>query len=127
MLDPTDTIAAVASPAGPGFRGIVRVSGPAHGRRARGVHTRARRRGRAPGGPGGGREGSYGWTGFARPCRRRCALAGPATYTGQPFAELHTVGSPPLLQHCWRTSSPRRRLAEPGEFTLRAFLRAGST
>ena len=28
MLDPTDTIAAVASPPGPGFRGLIRLTGP---------------------------------------------------------------------------------------------------
>ncbi|MBV8233417.1 MAG: hypothetical protein JO329_25860, partial [Planctomycetaceae bacterium] len=28
MLDPSDTIAAAASPPGPGFRGLVRLTGP---------------------------------------------------------------------------------------------------
>ena len=48
---------------------------------------------------------------------------GRRTYTGQPLAEIHTLGSPPLLQlllaHCLTQGA---RLAEPGEFTLRAFL-----
>ena len=48
---------------------------------------------------------------------------GPRTYTGGPLAEIHTVGSPPLLDlllaHCLTRGA---RLAEPGEFTLRAFL-----
>jgi len=45
------------------------------------------------------------------------------SYTRQKAAELHTLGSPPLLEallgHCCRFGA---RLAEPGEFTLRAFL-----
>ena len=48
---------------------------------------------------------------------------GPRTYTGQPSAEIHTVGSPPLLQHLLAHCLTRgARPAEPGEFTLRAFL-----
>lgn len=47
----------------------------------------------------------------------------PRTYTRQPLAEIHTVGSPPLLRqvlaHCLARGA---RHAEPGEFTLRAFL-----
>lgn len=45
------------------------------------------------------------------------------SYTRQPSAELHTLGSPPLLElaiaNLCRNGA---RLAEPGEFTLRAFL-----
>ncbi len=45
------------------------------------------------------------------------------SYTGQTMAELHTFGSPPLLQALLHTLCRRgARLAEPGEFTLRAFL-----
>ena len=47
----------------------------------------------------------------------------PRTYTGQNVAEIHLVGSTPLvslvLAHCLGRGA---RLAEPGEFTLRAFL-----
>src|SRR5262249_61160329 len=47
----------------------------------------------------------------------------PRTYTGQDVAEIHSVGSPPLvsqlLAHCLCRGA---RHAEPGEFTLRAFL-----
>jgi len=48
---------------------------------------------------------------------------GPRSYTGQPVAEIHTLGSPPLLEAA--VDAIRKggaRLAEPGEFTLRAFL-----
>jgi tRNA modification GTPase len=47
----------------------------------------------------------------------------PRTYTGQDVVEIHLVGSPPLvsqiLSHCLGRGA---RHAEPGEFTLRAFL-----
>jgi tRNA modification GTPase len=45
------------------------------------------------------------------------------SYTGQPAAEIHTVGSRPLLESLLRRLfEAGARLAEPGEFTLRAFL-----
>jgi tRNA modification GTPase len=45
------------------------------------------------------------------------------SYTRQPVAELHTLGSPPLLEALLRAvCRSGARLAEPGEFTLRAFL-----
>ncbi|MCS7304132.1 MAG: tRNA modification GTPase [Thermoguttaceae bacterium] len=48
---------------------------------------------------------------------------GPRSYTGGPVAEIHTLGSPPLLAAAIRTlCQAGARLAEPGEFTLRAFL-----
>ncbi len=48
---------------------------------------------------------------------------GPRTYTSQPLAEIHTVGAPPLVQLVLAHYLTRgARHAEPGEFTLRAFL-----
>ena len=45
------------------------------------------------------------------------------SYTRQPVAELHTLGSPPLLEALLAAvCRAGARLAEPGEFTLRAFL-----
>jgi tRNA modification GTPase len=45
------------------------------------------------------------------------------SYTREPVAELHTIGSPPLLQALVASlCHAGARLAEPGEFTLRAFL-----
>jgi len=45
------------------------------------------------------------------------------SYTGQPIVEVHTIGSPPLLQIVLRAlCATGARLAGPGEFTLRAFL-----
>lgn len=48
---------------------------------------------------------------------------GRKSYTREPAVELHTLGSPPLLAAALRTiCAAGARLAEPGEFTLRAFL-----
>jgi len=45
------------------------------------------------------------------------------SYTRQPAAELHTIGSPPLLEAVMQSvCQSGARPAEPGEFTLRAFL-----
>jgi tRNA modification GTPase len=45
------------------------------------------------------------------------------SYTGQPVVEIHTLGSPPLLELVLRSlCAAGARLAGPGEFTLRAFL-----
>jgi tRNA modification GTPase len=122
-LDPNDTIVAVASPLGPGQRGIVRLSGPAAisivladyltddaqrlpPRRARVLDGTLRVDGLRP----------------LLPVMLALWPA-PRTYTGQNVAEVHVVGAPPLvnlvLAHCLARGA---RQAEPGEFTLRAFL-----
>ncbi len=122
MLDPSDTIVAISSPAGPAPRGIVRLSGP----RALEIAL----------------EGFQG--GGSTPIPRRPSTLsgllrlddpaavlpvtlvvwpGPRSYTGQPVAEIHTIGSPPLLDHLLARCLARGcRRAERGEFTLRAFL-----
>jgi len=121
-LDPHDTIAAVASPPGPGLRGLVRVTGP----EARAVALsgfEADEEGPWPA-RAALRPGRLAVAGLRRPLPATIALwPGPRTYTGQPLAEIHTQGAPPLvglvLAHCLAHGA---RLAEPGEFTLRAFL-----
>ena len=57
-------------------------------------------------------------------CPASCCFGPPSqSYTRQPTAELHTLGSPPLLDALLRrVCASGARLAEPGEFTLRAFL-----
>lgn len=56
------------------------------------------------------------------PCELYC-WPGPRSYTGGPQAEIHTLGSPPLLEAAVRSLClAGARLAEPGEFTFRAFL-----
>jgi tRNA modification GTPase len=48
---------------------------------------------------------------------------GTRSYTREPVVELHTIGSPPILQAALGAVCRfGARLAEPGEFTLRAFL-----
>jgi tRNA modification GTPase len=48
---------------------------------------------------------------------------GGGSYTGQALAEIHVIGSPPVLQAVLGTVLGRgARPAGPGEFTLRAFL-----
>ncbi len=115
-----DTIVAVATPPAPAPRAVIRLSGPA----TLDVVThwldqplpeqqRAFRREvvwRSPPPIGPVPLAIYVW-----PSRR--------SYTGEPAAELHVVGSPPivqvLLEGCLAAGA---RLAKPGEFTLRAFL-----
>jgi tRNA modification GTPase len=48
---------------------------------------------------------------------------GTRSYNGQPVVEVHTIGSPPILEAVLlATCAAGARMAEPGEFTLRAFL-----
>jgi tRNA modification GTPase len=122
-LDPNDTIAAIASPPGPGRRGIVRLSGPAA------ISTPLesfipQNDESLP--PGRARvvSGSMRVDGLRPLLPVMLGLwPAPKTYTGQDLAEIHLVGAPPLvnlmLAHCLGRSA---RAAEPGEFTLRAFL-----
>ena len=48
---------------------------------------------------------------------------GKRSYTGQPSAELHTIGAAPILDAVVRAACEAgARLAQGGEFTMRAFL-----
>lgn len=122
FIDSLDTIVAIASPPGAGLRGIVRLSGDDAWRIALSgftptyaapLPTRATVS-----------TGTLRLDGL-RPCLPASIALWPAphTYTRQPLAEIHTIGSPPLLRqvlaHCLARGA---RHAEPGEFTLRAFL-----
>ena len=117
-----DTIAAIASAAGGAPRGIVRVSGE-------GVADVLRRCFVAPAfDPGVQRARVY----SGHVCLKEPAIELPCrlyywptarSYTGQPSAELHTIGSPPLLEALLdAVRAAGARLARPGEFTLRGFL-----
>lgn len=113
-----DTIIAVASPRGRSLRGIVRLSGP----QAMEVASRCLE-------PSLG-EGTY------LALERRFILGGtapfpvavyvmraPKSYTREDVVEIHAFGSPPLLAAIVsRLCREGARLAEPGEFTRRAFL-----
>ena len=114
-----DTIAAISTPPGRGGIGIVRLSGPD----ARAIASSLVRL-RNP--------LAAGRTRFAEVLDDEGALldqalvtffAGPRSATGEDVAEIATHGSPVLLAHLLQASTARgARLAEPGEFTQRAFL-----
>jgi tRNA modification GTPase len=117
-----DTIAAVATPAGRGAIGIVRVSGP-------GAIAIARRVVRS-------RQEPEHWQShrlyrgeFLEPSGRvldrglAVLMRGPNSFTGEDVLELHAHGSPVVLQHLLaHVLQAGARHAEPGEFTRRAFL-----
>ncbi|MEX2138064.1 MAG: tRNA modification GTPase [Pirellulales bacterium] len=122
MFALNDTIAAIATPPGAGAaRAIVRISGPnaLDCLRACFKPSDSWPKGRSllprvlPGE-------------LTGPLRLPCdAYVWPSrrSYTRQPAAELHTLGSPPLVEGALRTVCTHgARLAQPGEFTLRAFL-----
>ena len=143
---PDDTIVAVSSATGPAPRAIVRVSGPD----ARAMVDRVfraeepnppapfpKREGGAPSeapprcGVGLGRglkrhlvPGSLRLTGVHSPLPADLYFFhSPHSYTGQDLAELHTIGSPPLVERLVADLlNAGARPAQPGEFTLRAFL-----
>lgn len=120
----SDTIAAVASPAAAARRGIIRVSGMDTAGIAAAVFRPT---------------SDVSWQHHRLPFRTEgfaaaasigipipCALMFWPThrsYTGQPMAEFHTIGSPPLLEAILHELCDRgARPAERGEFTMRAFL-----
>jgi tRNA modification GTPase len=118
---PADTIVALSSAAGPGMRAVVRLSGPDALKLTGHVFVS---------------------TELLQADRRRCYdgalrlpnvaallpcelyyFPTPRTYTGQDVVELHAVSCPPLIElliaELLRLGG---RAAQPGEFTLRAFL-----
>jgi len=107
-----DTIAAVATPAGRGGIGVVRVSGPAVPHIARAIL------GPLP-------EPRVATFGKFLEIDRGIALYFPAphSYTGEHVLELHGHGGPIVMQALLGAClDAGARLAEPGEFTRRAFL-----
>lgn len=118
MPDPTsDTIAALATAAGRGAIGIVRVSGPLAAPIARAIT------GAVP--PA--RLAALCWFDDSDGERLDRGLTlffpGPDSYTGEDVVELHGHGGPVLMEALLHSVlSHGARLAEPGEFTRRAFL-----
>lgn len=125
--DLNDTIAAIASATGGAARGVIRISGPdaleaaaryfvASGPPPRNAGVAHRRSG----------DFQVAFPGRPMPLGVPCQLfVWPTTqsYTRQPSVELHTLGSPPLLEAILRQlCAGEVRLARPGEFTLRSFL-----
>lgn len=120
-FDPHATIVALASAPGPGFRGIVRLSGQA-------THSvlEQLRFSDLPLTTRGNHSGHISLPGFYSPLPVDVFFfPGPGSYTGEDVAEVHSIGSPPLLnlvlEACLKAGA---RAAHPGEFTQRAF-RAG--
>ena len=119
-----DTIAAIASPPGGAARAIVRLSGPDLRRALEGCfrptpYVALASIARPTSAPG-----LFWLRGIAAPLPGELYLwPGTRSYTGQPVAEAHVLGSPPLVEALLRTvCAAGARPAEPGEFTLRAFL-----
>lgn len=121
-LELDDTIAALASAPGSAARGIVRISGPD-------VHTVLQQvlnakipetSSRLP-----QRFSSEVELNGSHAALPVDVLFWPTkrSYTGQPLGEIHTIGSPPLLEQTLSLLFQCGvRPARPGEFTLRAFL-----
>ena len=120
---PDETIVAVSSASGSAPRAIVRVSGP----KTRGVvdslfsgdaerSGEERKRHFVP--------GHVRLTGVHSPLPADLYFfPAPHSPTGQDLAELHTLGSPPLVERLVADLlNAGARPARPGEFTLRAFL-----
>ncbi len=134
FVDHGDTIVGISSPPGGCWRGIVRLSGPDAFRFAGGVFHAGKSRSTIPpraAGPSlmsaGGRwtalmgevAGPYG----TRAPARCLLMRAPRSYTREDVAELHTPGAAPLLDYlAERLVAIGARSADPGEFTLRAFL-----
>lgn len=118
-----DTIAAISSPPGVGIRGIVRLSGP------RAFELAGSMVSLSDGGSLIELAGHQRRTGRLRLDEQASvpvevyAFRAPASYTRQDLIELHTVGAPPVLALALeRLAEGGARLAQPGEFTGRAFL-----
>ncbi|HYB97050.1 MAG TPA: tRNA uridine-5-carboxymethylaminomethyl(34) synthesis GTPase MnmE [Vicinamibacterales bacterium] len=117
MFSISDTIVAIATPPGRGGIGVVRISGPdaaaiaatltdRHEPLVPRLATVATFRSAAP-------HDHVVVTSFAR----------PASYTGEDVVEISAHGSPVILNGILSAAmAAGARLAEPGEFTLRAFL-----
>jgi len=119
-----DTVVAIASPPGGAARGIVRVSGAAavagvqrYFQAADGCHW-------PPVAEPTVLPGSLQLPDLTSPLPCELYLWPPGrSYTGDSVVEIHTLGSSPLLESLLRAlCTADARLAEPGEFTLRAFL-----
>jgi tRNA modification GTPase len=123
----SDTIVAIATPAGRGGLGVIRISGPDASRVAR--ELIGRKKPLAP------RHATFAVFKMLKngtrsrnstPSRDQVVLTyfvAPASYTGEDVVEISAHGSPVVLNSILLAAvDTGARLAEPGEFTLRAFL-----
>ncbi|MGA2620512.1 MAG: GTPase [Thermoguttaceae bacterium] len=119
-----ETICAIASPPGGGARGIVRLSGPGL-RKCLEPYFRPHPFRPLPSVTAPTAIPGLIWLpGFASPLPCELYLwPGKRSYTGGPVAEIHTLGSPPLLEAVLHAAcAGGAAVAQPGEFTLRACL-----
>ncbi len=124
MLVLDDTIVAIASPPGGAARAVVRLSGP-RARECVESCFRAAEGGHLPvAAAPTAFHGALLLPGLWAPWPAEVFWwPGRRSYTRQPLAEIHTLGSPPLVQAIVRAlCNAGARPAVPGEFTLRAFL-----
>ena len=119
----TDPIAAIATAPGRGAVGIVRVSGHGLAALVQAICGRSLPPRQAVYGPFRDADGQAIDQGLA------LWFPAPHSYTGEDVLELQAHGGPVVLQlllaRCLQagaTTAPRLRLAQPGEFTQRAFL-----
>jgi tRNA modification GTPase len=118
MFATDDTIVALATPRGRGALGVVRVSGP----RAHDVLREISRR-RSPFSPRRATLTRIGGNAGAIDSVIATWFPAPHSYTGQDVVELSAHGSPVVLRTIVQAAvGAGARLAQPGEFTLRAFL-----
>jgi tRNA modification GTPase len=120
MFSPEDTIAALATPPGRGGLGVVRISGP-------GARTVAERliQTNAPLAPRHATLATIAASNSSRPIDQVVVTLFPAphSYTGEEVVEISAHGSPVILREIVSAAlTAGARLAEPGEFTFRAFL-----
>lgn len=118
-----DTIAAISTPPGRGGIGVVRLSGPSSLQIARSLfHSTSDTTLESPNSARYGRVADPS-TGEAIDTAVATFFKAPRSYTGEDVVELSCHGSPVILGRVLNlTVAAGARIAEPGEFTLRAFL-----
>lgn len=138
MFSTSDTIVAIATPAGRGGIGVIRLSGP-DAARITGVlisrteplkprHAtfgRVAGAGRVPGACPPFSPSSRDDQGRSKPGDHVVVthFVAPSSYTGEDVVEISAHGNPVVLNSILRAAvAAGARLAEPGEFTFRAFL-----
>ena len=121
MFSTSDTIVAIATPPGRGGLGVIRISGADASRIAESLTRRQK--------PLSPRVATFATVRVgAGPSSHRdhvvlTYFVAPASYTGEDVVEISAHGSPVVLHAIVRAAiDAGARLAEPGEFTLRAFL-----
>ncbi len=117
MFSTADTIVAIATPPGRGGIGVVRLSGPAASTIAATLTTMTA--------PLEARRATFATIRLAELTDHVIAtfFPAPASYTGENVVELSAHGSPVVLRGIVSAAvAAGARLAEPGEFTLRAYL-----